>query len=141
MAVLKCVTKSTCATADRWLWYAVAAWTCHQPDWTSSPQRHDQNRRKTASPSTAPCQNAIADAQLQHNVITSYCPGGGETICSPTMAVRLAADLHPSTDRSAVCTWVSCRQPECLQPRAAAPMGQTDRRVTVSLNVPLWWEA
>ena len=42
-------------------------------------------------------------------VITSYRPGGGKT-----MAVRLAADLRPSADRSAVRTWLSCRQPACL---------------------------
>jgi len=59
-------------------------------------------------------------------------PGGGETICPPPMAVRLAADLRPSADGSAVHTWLSCRQPACLQPRAAARLGQlrhgTDRR-------------
>ena len=65
--------------------------------------------------------------------ITSYHPGGvgggGETICSPAMAVRLAADLRPSADGSAVHTWLICRQPACLQPRAAAclRLGQ-DRR-------------
>jgi len=32
----------------------------------------------------------------------------------PPMAVRLAADLRPSADRSAVRTWLSCRQPACL---------------------------
>jgi len=31
-------------------------------------------------------------------------PGGGETICPPPMAVRLAADLRPSADGSAVRT-------------------------------------
>jgi len=36
--------------------------------------------------------------------ITSYIPGGGETICPPPMAVRLAADLRPSADGSAVRT-------------------------------------
>ena len=35
---------------------------------------------------------------------TSYRPGGGETICLPSMAVRLAADLRPSADGSAVRT-------------------------------------
>jgi len=46
---------------------------------------------------------------------TSYCPGGGETICPRRpMAVRLAADLRPSADGSAVRTWLSCRQPACL---------------------------
>jgi len=39
----------------------------------------------------------------------------------PLMAVRLAADLRPSADGSAVRTRLSCRQPACLQPRAAAP--------------------
>ena len=32
----------------------------------------------------------------------------------PPMAVRLAADLRPSADGSAVRTWLSCRQPACL---------------------------
>ena len=32
----------------------------------------------------------------------------------PPMAVRLAADLRPSADGSAVLTWLSCRQPACL---------------------------
>ena len=31
-------------------------------------------------------------------------PGCGETICLPPMAVRIAADLRPSTDGSAVRT-------------------------------------
>jgi len=31
---------------------------------------------------------------------TIYRPGGGETICLPSMAVRLAADLRPSADGS-----------------------------------------
>jgi len=39
---------------------------------------------------------------------TSYRPAGGETICPPPpMAVRLAADLRPSADGSAVRTWSS----------------------------------
>ena len=33
---------------------------------------------------------------------TSYRPGGGETICPPPMAARLASDLRPSADGSAV---------------------------------------
>jgi len=33
--------------------------------------------------------------------------------------------------------WLSCRQPACLQPRAAAPWDrQTDGRIAVSLNAP-----
>ena len=48
-------------------------------------------------------------------VITSYRAGGGKTISPPPpMAVRLAADLPPSADRSAVRTYLSCRQPACL---------------------------
>jgi len=45
---------------------------------------------------------------------TSCRPGGGETICPPPTAVRLAADLRPSAGGSAARTWLSCRQPECL---------------------------
>jgi len=45
---------------------------------------------------------------------TSCRPAGGETICPPPMAVRLAADLRPSADGSAVRTWLSCRQPAYL---------------------------
>jgi len=38
-------------------------------------------------------------------ITTSYRPGGGETICPPPpTAVRLAADLRPSADGSAVRT-------------------------------------
>ena len=44
---------------------------------------------------------------------TGYRPEGGETTCSPPMAVQLAADLRPSADRSAVRP-ASCRQPACL---------------------------
>jgi len=65
---------------------------------------------------------------------TSYRPGGGETICPPQMAVRLAVDLRRSGDGSAVRTWLSCRQPACRQPRATGRLGlgrqtdgQTDR--------------
>jgi len=76
---------------------------------------------------------------------TSYRLGGGETICPPPpMAVRLAADLRPSADGSAGHTWLSCRQPACLQPNAAARLVQlchgTERqtygRIAVSLNSP-----
>ena len=68
--------------------------------------------------------------------LTSYRPGGGETICLPPMAVRLAANLRPS----AVRTWLSCRQPACLEPRAGAclGLGQTDGRIAVC---PLWQAA
>ena len=48
-------------------------------------------------------------------IATSYRPGGAETICpGPPTAVRLAADLRPSADGSAVRTRLSCRQPACL---------------------------
>ena len=52
------------------------------------------------------------------------------------MADRLTADLCPSANGSVVHTWLSCRQPVCLQPRAAAHLGlgQTDRHIAVSLN-------
>jgi len=54
------------------------------------------------------------------------------------MAVLLAADLRPSADGSAVRTWLRCRQPACIQPSATARLGlgQTDRRIAVSLNAP-----
>ena len=52
---------------------------------------------------------------------------------TPPMAVRLAADLRSSAGGgSAVRTWLSCRQPACLQPR----LGQTDGRIAISLNPP-----
>ena len=42
-------------------------------------------------------------------------------------------ELRPSTDGSAVCTRLSCRQPACLQPKAAACLRQlqhgTDRQM------------
>ena len=45
----------------------------------------------------------------------SYRPGGGrDDMPPPPMAVRLAADLRPSADGSAVRPWLSCRQPACL---------------------------
>ena len=52
------------------------------------------------------------------------------------MADRLMADLCPSANGSVVHTWLSCRQPVCLQPRAAAHLGlgQTERHIAVSLN-------
>ena len=47
-------------------------------------------------------------------------------------------ELRPSTDGSAVCTRLSCRQPACLQPKAAAARDrQTDGRIVVSLNALL----
>ena len=84
------------------------------------------------------------------NFFTAQCRtssrlAGGETICPPPpIAVRLAADLRPSADGSAGHTWLSCRQPACLQPNAAARLVQlrhgTDRqtygRIAVSLNFP-----
>ena len=55
----------------------------------------------------------------------------------PPMAVRLAADLRPSADGSAVRARLICGQPACLQPRAAAPWDrQTDGRIAVSLSAP-----
>jgi len=45
---------------------------------------------------------------LRHTAKQVIAPG---TICPPPpMAVRLAADLRPSTDGSPVRTWLSCRQ-------------------------------
>ena len=41
-------------------------------------------------------------------------PRGRQDDMPSPMAVRLAADLRPSADRSAVRTWLSCRQPACL---------------------------
>ena len=40
-------------------------------------------------------------------LITSYRPGGGETICFPPMAVRLAADLYirPRTGPQSTHDW------------------------------------
>jgi len=56
--------------------------------------------------------------------------GGGETT-----AVRLAADLRPSADGSAVRTWLSCRQPAC-KAAAGRGLGQTNGRIAVLLNAP-----
>jgi len=41
-------------------------------------------------------------------------PGGRQDDMPPPVAVRLAADLRPSADGSAVRTWLSYRQPACL---------------------------
>jgi len=48
--------------------------------------------------------------------LTSYRPRGrrDDIVPLPPKAVRLAADLRPSADGSAVRTWLSCRQPACL---------------------------
>ena len=45
-----------------------------------------------------------------HRHKKSYRPGGGETICPPPMAPRLAADLRPSADGSAVRTCLMADQ-------------------------------
>jgi len=58
---------------------------------------------------------------------TSYRPGGGETICPPSMAVRLAADLRPSADGSAVRTSLVAGQLQAASvpiAQAAAPRSQ-----------------
>ena len=67
---------------------------------------------------------------------TSYRPGGGETICPPPMAVRLAADLRPSADGSAVRTSLVASQLQAASvpiAQAAAPHSQRAiHRVTVA---------
>ena len=97
---------------------------------------HTQKIRETNNP---------CDHRHTTQCRTSYRLEGGETICPPPpIAVRLAADLRPSADGSAGHTWLSCRQPACLQPNAAARLVQlrhgTERqtygRIAVSLNSP-----
>jgi len=76
------------------------------------------------------------------SVLNKLSPRGQRDDMPPAMAVRLAADLRPCADGSAVRTWLSCRQPACLYPRAAARLGQlrrgthrrTDGRIAVSLG-------
>ena len=65
---------------------------------------------------TNPSPNAPAQQVIVPRVVRRYAP-------PPPMAVRLAADLRPSADGSAVSTWLSCRQPACRKPRAAAHLG------------------
>jgi len=84
---------------------------------------------------TNPSPNAPAQQAIVPRVVRRYAP-------PPPMAVRLAADLRPSADGSAVRTWLSCRQPACRKPRAAAHLGscakgQKDGRIVVSLNAAL----
>jgi len=53
----------------------------------------------------------------------------------PPMAVRLAADLRPSVDESAVRTWLSCRQAASvpIAQGSCAPRAGTDRRTDRSI--------
>jgi len=48
------------------------------------------------------------------NINIKLSPRGRRDDMPPPMAVRLAADLRPSADWSAVRTWLSCKQPACL---------------------------
>ena len=82
--------------------------------------------------------------------VTTYRPGGGETICPPSMAVRLAADLRLSADGSAVRTSLvagqlqaaACVRITYRQLRHGASvliayrLGQTNGRIAVSFNAP-----
>jgi len=54
------------------------------------------------------------DIDARKYTIHKLSPRDCETICRRPMAVRLAADLRPSADGSAVRTWLICRQPACL---------------------------
>jgi len=88
---------------------------------------------------------------MNHRVYTaSYRPGGGETICAPPIAVRLAADLRPSADASAVRTSLVAGKLQAASvpiAYAAAPRSQrfyslgwdrqTDERIAVSVIAPL----
>ena len=78
---------------------------------------------------------------LEMYISTSYRPRAVRQY-APTpllMAVQLAVDLRLSADGSAVRTWLSYRQPTCLQPMAAVclGLGETDGQIAVSLNAPL----
>ena len=89
--------------------------------------RHQRHHHHTTSSSSSPPPPAAAAAafrstvKLQQTVIKSNClqvPGLSIKKSSRRgrrydMTVRLAADLRPSADGSAVRTWLSCRQPAC----------------------------
>jgi len=61
----------------------------------------------------------IPNKHRQENPTPSYRPGGSEMIYSLPMAVRLMADLRPSTDWSAGCTvQISCGRPAAGSQRA-----------------------
>jgi len=49
-------------------------------------------------------EGTLTRVTVQITTATSYSLGGSETICPLPMAVRLMADLRPSTDGSTVCT-------------------------------------
>ena len=75
-------------------------------------------------------------------------PGSGETICPPPAAdgssIRGGSTSVRGRVRSLHITrgrrWLSCRQPACVEPTAAARLGQlrhgTDGRIAVSFNAP-----
>jgi len=79
------------------------------PDGSHSPVRPSLRHRQTLYDSNT---KSGINVSYMARTETSYRPGCGETICSPPapMAVRLAADLRPPADGSAVRTWLSCRQ-------------------------------
>ena len=77
---------------------------CRTPPLSSCEQRHDDCH-------TARCNKLLSQ-------------GWREDICPPAMSVWLAVDLYQSADGSAVRTWLSCRQPVCLYPRAPACLWQ-----------------
>ena len=70
------------------------------------PRVAEALREALRAEKTAPC-------TIEHT-INKASPRERRHDMPPPMAVRLAADLHPSADGSAVGTWLSCRQPACL---------------------------
>jgi len=74
--------------------------------------KQQQNTRRPAAPAAAQLPGGLDTLMyyFYHKIhtidislcVTSYRPGGGETICPTSMAVRLAADLRPSADGFAV---------------------------------------
>jgi len=56
---------------------------------------------------------SLKQYQQRHYCQQLIAPGTARRY-APPMAVRLAADLRPSADGSAVRTWLSCRQPAYL---------------------------
>ena len=66
-------------------------------------------------------------------LINKLSPRGRRDDMPPPMAVLLLADRRTFTDGYAVRTWLRCRQPACLRPRAAALW---DRKTTAITHSP-----
>ena len=91
---------------------------------TKYQRRHISTKKKNASST--------------NKQLTSYRPGGGETICPRRWQFDSRwTYVRPRTSPQTEHLWcpASCRQPACLYPRSCA-MGQTDGRIMYRLMPP-----